>query len=125
MFYDGQCPFCRWEVQWLSRRNQKGLLAFQDLSDPDFNPSDYGLSESEVRDFIHGVLPDGTVLKGLEVFRVAYGAVGLGWLTAPTAWPGLRRICDMAYRLFARNRVRLGKLLGRDCPDGTCRVDSR
>jgi predicted DCC family thiol-disulfide oxidoreductase YuxK len=122
MFYDGQCPFCRWEVRWLTRRNRQGFLAFEDLSDPNFDPSVYGLSEAEVRDFIHGVLPDGTVLRGLEVFRQAYRVVGLGWLTAPTAWPVLRPMSDAAYRLFARNRVRLGKWIGRDCSDETCGI---
>ena len=56
---------------------------------------------------IHGVLADGTVIEGMEVFRRAYGAVGLGWLLAPTAWPGLRALADAGYRWFARNRLRL------------------
>jgi predicted DCC family thiol-disulfide oxidoreductase YuxK len=55
---------------------------------------------------IHGVLPDGTAIEGVEVFRRAYAAVGLGWLMAPTRWPGLRRLADLAYRIFARNRLR-------------------
>jgi predicted DCC family thiol-disulfide oxidoreductase YuxK len=55
---------------------------------------------------IHGVLPDGSLVEGVEVFRQAYAAVGLGWLVAPTRWPGLRRLADLAYRVFARNRLR-------------------
>ncbi len=42
----------------------------------------------------------------MEVFRRAYGAVGLGWLPAPSRWPGLRQLFDAAYRVFARNRLR-------------------
>jgi len=56
---------------------------------------------------IHGVLPDGTRIVGVEVFRRAYAAVGLGWLVAPTRWPLLRPLADAAYRWFARNRLRL------------------
>ena len=41
----------------------------------------------------------------VEVFRRAYGAVGWGWLVAPTTWPLLRGIADAAYRVFARNRL--------------------
>ena len=37
---------------------------------------------------------------------LALAAVGLGWLLAPTRWPGLRRLSDAAYRVFARNRLR-------------------
>jgi predicted DCC family thiol-disulfide oxidoreductase YuxK len=55
---------------------------------------------------IHGVLPDGRVVEGLEVFRRAYAAVGLGWLLAPTRWPLLREISETSYRIFAKNRLR-------------------
>jgi len=33
---------------------------------------------------IHGVFPDGRMVRKVEVFRQAYRAVGLGWLLAPT-----------------------------------------
>ena len=56
---------------------------------------------------IHGVLSDGTRIVGVEVFRRADPAVGLGWLVAPTRWPLLRPLADAAYRWFARNRLRL------------------
>jgi len=56
---------------------------------------------------IHGVLSDGSVVEGMEVFRRAYAAVDLGWLLAPTRWPIIRPLADAAYRWFARNRLRL------------------
>jgi predicted DCC family thiol-disulfide oxidoreductase YuxK len=65
---------------------------------------DCPLCSREIR--FHGVLPAGTVIESVEVFRRAYAAVGLGWLMAPTRWPGLRRLADLAYRIFARNRLR-------------------
>jgi predicted DCC family thiol-disulfide oxidoreductase YuxK len=73
---------------------------------------------------IHGVLPEGTVVEGLAVFRRVYAAVGLGWLMAPTRWPGLRRLAEWGYRIFARNRLRW---TGRasDCESGSCRVPPR
>jgi predicted DCC family thiol-disulfide oxidoreductase YuxK len=58
------------------------------------------------------VLADGSVVEGLEVFRRAYRAVGLGWLLAPTGWIGLRRIADWAYGVFARYRLQ------RRCAEG-------
>jgi len=70
---------------------------------------------------IHGLLPDGTLVKGLEVFRQAYDAVGLGWLLAPTRWPILRWVSDAGYAWFARNRLRLTGRSGA-CDSGRCRV---
>ena len=61
-------------------------------------------------------------MRGLEVFRRAYDAVGLGFVLAPTAWPVLRPIADATYRWFARNRVRLGRLFGRSYDSGSCSV---
>jgi len=34
-------------------------------------------------------------------------------------------VADLAYRWFARNRVALGRLFGRACPDGSCAVIAR
>ena len=65
---------------------------------------------------IHGRLPDGRIVVGVEVFRRLYAAVGYGPLVALTRLPGLSHLLDLAYELFARNRLRL---TGR-CADGAC-----
>ena len=123
MLFDGNCPFCVHEARFLGRLDCRGRLAFVDIADADFDPARYGLDAGEAMRFIHGVLPDGTIVRGLEVFRRAYSEVGLGWLLAPTAWPVLRPIADAGYRLFARHRVRLGRLFGRSCDTGSCAID--
>ena len=108
VLYDGECPLCAREVAMLRRLDRgRGRLAFDDIAAPGFDASRYGRSQAELMARIHGVLPDGTVIEGVEVFRRAYAAVGLGWLVAPTRWPLLRPLSDAAYRWFARNRLRL------------------
>ncbi len=119
VLFDGDCPLCVREIDMLRRRNARGRLGLVDIADVDFRASDYGVAHATLMARIHGVLPDGTLIEGVEVFRRAYAAVGLGWLLAPTAWPGLRRVADAAYRWFARNRLRL---TGRQdaCPEDRC-----
>ena len=108
MLYDGECPLCAREVAGLRRLDRgRGRIDFEDIAAPGFDPSRYGLDAQTVMARIHGVLEDGTVIEGMEVFRRAYAAVGFGWLLAPTAWPGLRWLADAFYRWFARNRLRL------------------
>ena len=124
LLFDGECPFCRREVRWLQRWNRAGHLIFEDVASPGFDPSRYGRTQEELLGVIHGVFPDGRVVSKVEVFRQAYRAVGLGWLLAPTGWPGLRWIFDGLYSLFARYRVRLGRMFGRSCPSGACHVPS-
>jgi len=120
LLYDGDCPFCRREVAWLKRRDGAGRLAVEDIAALGFDPGRYGLSRDEVNRLLHGVRPDGIVLKGMDAVREAYRAVGLGWLLAPTRLPLLRTLSDGMYRLFARNRIALGNLAGRGCDDGSC-----
>jgi predicted DCC family thiol-disulfide oxidoreductase YuxK len=108
LLYDGECPICSREVEMLRKRNGAGRLDLEDIADPAFDATRYGLDQEGVMARIHGVLPDGRVVEGVEVFRRAYAAVGLGWLMAPTRWPLLRPLADAGYRWFARNRLRLG-----------------
>lgn len=118
LLYDGDCPLCRREVAFLRRRNRAGRLVLEDIAAPGFEPARYGLDAAGVMARIHGVLPDGRVVEGMEAFRRAYAAVGLGWLLAPSRWPLVSRLFDRAYAIFARNRLRW---TGR-CADGACAV---
>ncbi len=120
MLFDGECPLCRREIAFLERRNGRGRLALEDIAAPGFDPATYGLDQAAVMGRIHGVLPDGRVLEGMEVFRRAYAAVGLGWLLAPSRWPGLGRVFDAGYRVFARNRLRWTGRTDAACEQGSC-----
>jgi len=122
LLYDGACPLCLREVHFLQRRNRAGRLAFQDITAPGFDAAAYGATQEELMAVMHGVFPDGRVVRRVAAFREAYRAVGLGWLLAPTGWPGLSWIADRAYGVFARNRIRIGRLFGRECPDDACAV---
>ena len=122
VLYDGKCPYCRLEVRWLQRWNRKGHLVFEDISTESFDPDMYGLSLEDLMASLHGVFSDGRVIRGVEVFRQAYRAVGIGWVLAPTGWPLLRPVFDWLYSLFARYRVSLGRLFGRHCDDGACAI---
>jgi len=99
----------------------RGRIDFDDITRDGFDPGAYGSSAEELMGRIHGLLPDGTLIEGVEVFRRAYAAVGLGFLLAPTRWPILGPLADAAYRVFARNRLRW---TGRSeaCATGACEV---
>jgi len=124
VLYDGECPLCAREIGMLRRLDGgRGRLDLEDIAAPGFDPARYGATLHDLMARIHGVLPDGTLVEGVEVFRRAYAAVGLGWLVAPTRWPLLRPLADAAYRWFARNRLRL---TGRPdaCTSDRCAVHS-
>jgi predicted DCC family thiol-disulfide oxidoreductase YuxK len=110
LLYDGQCPFCRREVEWLKRRDRAGRLVMEDISDPNFHAEAYGLTQTEVMGVLHGILPNGRIVRRIEATREAYRAVGLGWMVAPLSWPIIGWLADRAYGVFAGNRVALGRL---------------
>lgn len=117
---DGECPLCRREARILERLDKgRGRLVLEDITSPRFDAAAIGCTFEQVMGSIHGVGPDGRVVSGMEVFRRAYGAVGLGWALAPTGWPGLKWAFDALYRLFAANRLRFTGRSGA-CATGRC-----
>lgn len=123
LFYDGQCPLCRREIEWLRRFDRRGRLALVDISRGEFDPSEFGFSRETLDAELHGILPDGRVVRRIEAVHEAYRAVGLGWLVAPLRLPGVRRMADIAYGWFARHRLAIGRwLTGRAGCEGACTV---
>ena len=129
LLYDGGCPLCLREVGLLRSRDQRLhpealRLAFVDIDAPEYDSQAHGgISYRDAMGRIHGLRPDGTVLRDVAVFREAYRLVGLGWLYAPSDWPGLRPLVDAVYGFWARWRLRI---TGRPDLDQLCRcrVDS-
>lgn len=105
LLYDSACPICKSEMDALRERDaQQGRLRFIDIAAPGFDAAPYGATLAQLNAVIHGVTPDGRVLSGVEVLRLAYAAVGLGWLLRPTGWPVLKPLFDRGYAVFARHR---------------------
>lgn len=118
VFFDNDCPLCRKEIsllRWLDRRKR---IRFTDISAPEFDPHPLGKSLDLLMDEIHGRLPDGQWIVGVEVFRKIYSAIGLKILVWPTRLPLISQCLDLSYRWFAKNRLRL---TGR-CNDGQCKI---
>jgi predicted DCC family thiol-disulfide oxidoreductase YuxK len=106
IFFDGECPLCTREVNVLKRMDRKQRVRFTDIAARDFMPPP-GLDMAALMARIHGRLPDGTIIEGVDVFRRVYEAVGLGWLAGLSRLPGISTLTEAAYTLFAKNRLRL------------------
>ena len=123
LLYDGACPLCLREVRFLRERDQRlhpssPRLAFVDIDAANYNPADHGgISYRDAMGRIHAITGDGQVLRDVAVFRAAYRLIGLGWLYAPSGWPGLQQLSDGLYGLWARWRL---ALTGRPNLDQLC-----
>ena len=122
LLYDGECPICVRETRWLVARSKNGALAIEDISQPHFDASKYGVSQRDLMDVLHGVFPDGRLVNRVAALREAYRAAGLGWVFTPSEWPVVSWFYAIGYELFARYRIRIGTLFGRGCSNDTCDI---
>ncbi|HIK16598.1 MAG TPA: DUF393 domain-containing protein [Leptolyngbyaceae cyanobacterium M33_DOE_097] len=134
LLYDGECPLCLREVDFLKRRDAgRGLVVFVDIADPAYEPmANGGVDFETAMGRIHAVLPDGSVIKNVAVFRQIYEVLGLGWVYAITKLPIIGAIADFVYGIWANLRL---KVTGRPdlqtlvrqrkaaCSSDRCRLD--
>ena len=118
VFFDGGCPLCKREVAMLQRWDRRQRIRFTDIDAPTFDPVPLGKTYDDLMAQIQARLPDGTWIKGVEVFRRLYAAVGMRPLVVLTRLPVISQILDLGYYVFAKNRLRL---TGR-CAGGTCQI---
>jgi predicted DCC family thiol-disulfide oxidoreductase YuxK len=114
IIYDSKCNVCKFEIDFLARRDQRmnnpPKLKMTDLESSVYNPNDpanANISYAQALASMHAVTADGKVLNGVPVFREAYEQVGLGWVFAITTWPVVKTIADLGYNLFAKYRTNL------------------
>ena len=107
LYYEAACALCNGEMTNLMLRNTDGLLKFVDVSAPDFKDLPPGTKLEDLMELIHAQKADGTVIRGVEVFRLAYEAVGLGWVSGLLKVPPLKRLAERGYPILARNRHRI------------------
>lgn len=126
LLYDGDCPLCLREVNFLRTKNaDRDVVAFMDIADPNYSgPVDYATAMEQ----IHAIMPDGRIISGVAVFREIYSALDMGWVYAITRLPGLNWLAERVYGLWAAYRLKLtGRpdlatlIAERQCSEGTCR----
>lgn len=116
VFFDGACPLCVREIGMIRRRDRHQRIQFTDIAAPAFSAEQLGVTQDALMARIHGRLPDGTWIEGVEVFRRLYSAVGFGPLVAVTRLPGISHLLDAGYRVFARNRLKFtGRCTAESC----------
>ncbi|MGD8914353.1 MAG: DCC1-like thiol-disulfide oxidoreductase family protein [Candidatus Thiodiazotropha sp.] len=96
------------EIIFSINRNSRQLI-FIDISAPDFDPKAYGRTRQMLLARIHARRADGVIVEGPEVFRLAFSALGYGWLVAPPRWSFLNQVTEITYNWFARNRGSLAR----------------
>ncbi len=109
LLYDGECPLCMREVNFLQKRDaDRGLVKFVDIAADDYTAdANGGVDFETAMGRIHAVLPDGTVVQKVEVFRRVYEVLGMGWIYAITKLPIIGWLANVLYDFWADRRLAL------------------
>ena len=109
LLYDGECPLCVREVNFLTKKDAgRGIVKFVDIASLDYDPKENAnIDFANAMGKIHAILPDGTVIKNVEVFRQVYERLGMGWIYAITKIPVVGAIADLVYKVWADWRLKL------------------
>jgi predicted DCC family thiol-disulfide oxidoreductase YuxK len=115
MFYDGDCPLCMRETRLLQRMDRHQRLRFTNIATSDFDASSVQKTQDELMAEMHGRLPDGSWVTGVEVFRRLYSAVGFGPVVWLTRLPIIKQALSVGFFVFAKYRLRLTGRCGDNC----------
>jgi len=108
ILFDGGCPLCQREVDFLKSKDLNGHLDFVDINSSDLSfEFKYGITYKQAMQRIHAFKSDGSVIKNIEVFQEAYRLIGLGWIYAPTKLPIMDKLIDFIYGVWAKYRLKI------------------
>ena len=102
LYYDGQCPWCRREIDSLREARGEAIA----LVDIHGLGADAPIDRDELLRTLHLRRADGQWLRGADANVSAWeGTARARWLAA-LRWPLVRPLTDLAYRLWAARRYR-------------------
>ena len=116
--YDGGCPLCRRETDFLKGRDKSGNIKFVDINSDNYDPTNYqNISYKKAMSNLHGILHNGNLIQGLDVLAYAYQLVGLGWVYFPIKIPIISSLLKIFYSFWAKYRL---KITGRNTLETLC-----
>ena len=106
--FDGGCPLCLRETNFLKKRDISNQIAFVDINSKDYNQSSFNnITYSEAMSNLHGIMENGETIKGLDVLAYSYELIGLGWVYYPLKIKFLSPILRLFYRYWAKYRLQI------------------
>ena len=116
--FDGGCPLCLRETNFLKNRDELNKIKFVDISIDDYDPHLYkDISYLEAMSNLHGILENGDIIKGLDVLSYSYELIGLGWVYYPLKIKFLEPVLRLIYRYWAKYRL---QITGRSINEKIC-----
>ena len=120
VIWDGECNFCRAQVERLRRFDSGNRLSYLSLHDPRVAERFPELSYDQLMDQMWVVTPDRRMFGGADAFRFLSRYLPRLWWLAPVMhFPFAMPLWRYLYRVIANRRYRIA---GKNCDGGTCHL---
>lgn len=119
--YDGECAFCRTQIERMRRKDKLGCFDFVPRQTPGLDDRFPQLKEGDFDTGMRLIQPGGRVHVGADaVYEISRRLP----VWRRVAWvyrvPGIHALARWTYAWIAAHR----RSLGRTCDDGACRIGS-
>ena len=106
--FDGGCPLCLRETNFLKKRDVSNQISFVDINNKDYDPILFcDISYPEAMSNLHGIMENGEIIRGLDVLAFSYELIGLGWVYYPLKIKLLSPLFRLVYRYWAKYRLQI------------------
>jgi len=120
--YDGECGFCRSQIESIRRRAIGEAFEYLPRQTPGIESRFPQLREGDFNTGMRLILPDGTVHVGADAtYQIARHLRRWRYLAWLYRVPGFHTLARAAYAWIARNR----HTLSRYCSDASCSKETR
>ena len=126
IFYDGQCPLCIKEMEYLKRCDKNNLIGLVDIHQNKLMEKYPDIKFDDAMQILHAKYQN-KIIKGLEVTYIAWSIVGKEFWVTPLKWPIIKPISNKLYLVFARNRYAISSRFAQffgfkapTCQSGAC-----
>ncbi len=115
--YDGGCPLCLRETNFLKNKDKYNEILFVDISQNYDQTLYQNISYTKAMSNLHGIMKNGEVILGVDVLAYSYELIGLGWIYYPTKIPVISYFIKFIYKFWAKYRL---QLTGRNKNEALC-----
>ena len=112
VIYDDNCPLCLAGIGQIEKLDQLGLVRFVPLSNTHDKSGPRMPSREKLKEQMHLITPEGKVYRGAEaagVLATLFPSSRL--LGGLILLPGVRLVARRVYRLIARHRLKISRLV--------------
>ena len=106
--FDGGCPLCLRETNFLKKRDILNQISFVDINSKDYDKNLFeDISYSEDMSNLHGIMENGEIIRGLDVLAYSYELIGLGCVYYPLKIKLLSPLLMIIYIYWAKYRLQI------------------